>query len=333
MISLVLAMLMTLLTSAPALAYTFRTIDVPFPGATDTSVHGLSDQGAVVGNYTDATGFRHHGFLSPDGLRLRQGQIYPLLNVTPQGMNGAGMVTGWYASQPTLGFLYTAGTFWSFLGPRRSSAPGTPVTFFPYLTEPAAINDHGVVVGDYRYPNSLDAQGQFVDEPFHGFRYVSATGVFTTIDVPHTRHTALTGINNHGQIVGHTTALDGTHHAFRWQDGVVTFLQVPGLEDVDLVGITDAGVLAGSAGQVGFVYDGATVQIVEVPGATLTDLAGIRQDGTVYGRFLDSQGENHGFIATPSNRRMPQVSVKAQAGLFQQSDCDPGSKRRVCRGR
>jgi hypothetical protein len=46
---------------------------------------------------------------------------------------------------------------------------------------------------------------------FHGFLLDS--GVYTSIDVPGSNHTSLTGINDSGQIIG-TYFVNGVNHAF-----------------------------------------------------------------------------------------------------------------------
>ena len=41
------------------------TLDVPFPGATDTLLYGISNPGQIVGSYIDSTGT--HGFVDVSG--------------------------------------------------------------------------------------------------------------------------------------------------------------------------------------------------------------------------------------------------------------------------
>jgi hypothetical protein len=293
-----------------AQGYTFRTIDVGFPGATDTVVTGLSAQQVLVGIYADRRG-------QTQGFERRRGQaVVPLLNVIPQAILNNGAVLGEYRAPTghTEGFVFAQGTFTPIVG-----AVGQEM---PELVEALGANEAGVVVGTYR---SSDGQ-------FHGFRYDIPTAAFTTVDVPGGRDTLLLGINGGGVLVAEYTAPDNTRHAVRVDSGGVTDVTVPGLEDLALVGLTDSGKIAGNAGVVGFVVDGGTAQIIEAPGATLTELFGIRNDGTLYGRFLDSAGVGHGFVATPDGRRTQRASEwRGVRRAFEAGDCSPGSKRWLCR--
>ena len=158
------------LTSVAA-TYTFHTIDVPFPGAESTVVTGHQQQ-RFIGAYRDAAQ-NTHGFV-----RTRGGRFLTLLNVTPQDASAAG-ITGWFlapGSRPdggviTRGFVFHEGTFQD-LQVARIDGPRTPPTT---LTEALAINDGGVVVGDFR---------SGVDGKFRGFLWDPATGEYTTIEGP-----------------------------------------------------------------------------------------------------------------------------------------------------
>jgi probable HAF family extracellular repeat protein len=310
-LSLVLALLVPEVAGA---AYTFHTIDVPFAGTSDTVVTGLTAQGASVGAYLDAGG-RDQGFR-----RTRRGRVLPLLNVTPQAINAQGVIVGWFVSPTGLqGFVLRDGTFTALsvppvVGPART-----------LLTEALAINDAGLVVGDYR---------SGADRQFHGFLYDSVARTFTTVDVPGATLTALTGVNNRGQLVGGFVDAGGQRHAFRQDGTAVTVVTVPELPEVDLVGLTDAGVLAGNAGSVGFVLQDGVVEVVAVPEGQLTELSGVREDGAVYGRFIDAAGTHHGFLALPTGQALVgQPEARPHVRAFTVAECLPGSKRLVCRHR
>jgi hypothetical protein len=298
--------------------YRYRTLDVPFPGAGFTVVTGLTPEGLPVGAYVDANQ-NIHGFL-----RLRPGLFLPLLNTVPQDINATGTVTGFFTAPGTgiEGFTYHDGTFKRLQVPR--AGPGRP---FPLLTEAIAINNAGVVVGDFRSAEDFE---------FHGFVYDPTTNTFLTIDAPGATSTALVGLDNQGNLIGRAT-VGGDTHVFRVDLLTRSFvtLSIPDLATVDLVGLTDQGLLAGNVGLSGFIYDGTTVQVIDFPGSQLTELFGIREDGAVFGRYIDDAGVHHGFIATPRKRGEALVahrSAKMHA-QFTQADCCPGSKRALCRGR
>jgi hypothetical protein len=141
--------------------FVFRTVDVPFPDTTNTTVTGLNRSGDAVGAYLDAGG-QDQGF-------LRQGRAWQtLLNVMPEGLNRSGAVTGLWLQTHLQGCVFQDGTFRPLNVPFR---PGGPVTLF---TEALAINDAGVTVGDFRTE----------DGPFHGFIATSNGAAL----VPHLGH-------------------------------------------------------------------------------------------------------------------------------------------------
>ena len=279
----VLTFLVALSPSAQA-QYTYRTVDVPFPGVTGAVVTGLTARGTILGIYTDAAiPANLHGFV-----QAKRGDVRPLLLVTPQDINAGEAITGWF--QPPTGgveaFVYHEGTLHRLQFPR--SRPGGSLT---PITEALALNDAGVVVGDYQ-------SGE--DGVFRGFRYTPAPPTWASIEAPDARSTAAVAITNDGHILVRAFGVDGVTRHYLWDEGVLTELpSIPNLPDVDLVGHTASGLFAGNVGRVGFVWDGTTVEVIEVPGAQLTEIFGLREDGTVYGRAVDAEGVQHGFIATP----------------------------------
>jgi uncharacterized membrane protein len=64
------------------------------------------------------------------------------------------------------------------------------------------------------------------DNVFHGFRL--AEGSVTTIDVPNSTFTWITGINPEGQIVGLYITLDGKQHAFILKKDRFITIDIPG---------------------------------------------------------------------------------------------------------
>ena len=294
--------------------YTFTTIDVPYPGASNTIITGLNDRDALVGLYLDAGG-RDQGF-------LRHGRATQvLLNVTPQAINKLGTIIGWFVSGHLQGFVFQNGTFTPLNVP-----PARPLDDPPtLLTEAISVNDAGVIVGDYR---------SGVDRNFHGFRYDPVTKQYTTLDWPGATSTSLTAINNKGQIVGFYFDAQSHFHGILVDGAQITEVQVPGIAQPEFCGLTNDGTIAGNDAeeQAGFVLKSDVVQVIEVPGSTLTELSGIRHDGVLYGRYIDAGGVNHGFVATPNGA--PLVHHLGQ-GRRNRSlvamDCPAGSKRWACR--
>jgi len=127
---------------------------------------------------------------------------------------------------------------------------------------------------------------------------------FTTIDVPGSTRTSISGINNAGQIVGSFITL-GIGHGFLKDGATYTTIEVPGAANnpgeysTSALGINDAGQIVGSfitlGNTHGFLKDGATYTTIEVPGARSTAAYGINDAGQIVGYFSDSSG-NHGFL-------------------------------------
>jgi probable HAF family extracellular repeat protein len=160
-----------------------------FPGANLTEATGVNDDGQVVGNYRDAAG-KFHGFFWDAGLFLTFNVPFADASITaPTAINNVGQIVGFYfdnnvtASFPNghaHGFIYDNGVFSAFDFPQGVE------------TYPADINDHGVILGVYE------------DANFVGGSFLLQDGTFTTFEVPFSGvfATAVSGINNKGQIVG-----------------------------------------------------------------------------------------------------------------------------------
>jgi probable HAF family extracellular repeat protein len=103
------------------------------------------------------------------------------------------------------------------------------------------------------------------DGVFHGF--LRQAGHVTTIDVPNSTFTWITGINPEGEIIGFYNSQDGNQHGFVLRDG--EFITI------------------------------------DIPGATTSEGNGIDPQGNVVGRFVTPDGNTHGYFlrcATCSRR-------------------------------
>jgi hypothetical protein len=90
--------------------------------------------------------------------------------------------------------------------------------------------------------------------------FLLSGGKYTTISFPDSVSTAVTGINQSGQIVGN----------YRLPGGI------------------DQGIL----------NNDGTYTTIDVPGSLSTDLSGINAQGDIVGSYLDAQGVLHAFTAT-----------------------------------
>ncbi len=156
----------------------FSSFDVP--GAFGTFPAAINDSGEIVGSYFDAQSVLH-GFLL-DGATYSTidfpGSYYTAL----YGINNAGEIVGNYyvtGSPVEHGFFLKAGMFTTI------DFPGSNLQNYP-----SQVNNFGVIAGGYLDANSIQ----------HGFVYNA--GTFTAINFPGAPNTAVTGINDGGELSG-----------------------------------------------------------------------------------------------------------------------------------
>ena len=131
------------------------------------------------------------------------------------------------------------------------------------------------------------------------------------INYPHRNNaTVLTGINEHGEIVGYCRERNGVAiHGFLLTGGPQgTYKSIdvrPGWETY-VYGINNLGDFAGEisgAGEThGFVNIGGIVTQIDVPGAASTRATAVAWDGTVVGRYYTSSGGDLGFLRGPKGK-------------------------------
>jgi uncharacterized membrane protein len=249
---------------SPALGeiYTFATIDVPFPGAFQTSPTGINDSGEIAGFYL-TTGLVPHGFL------LSGGDFSTFDSPTGftdfLGINNQGQIVGY---DGRAGFVLTGGQF------DVISVPGS--TF----TSAQGINNIGQIVGDTIVSNT--ATGFLLTDG--NFSLISGT-------------TRALGINDLSQIVGTV----GTH-GYLFTSGVFSPIDVLGALNTIPVDINNRGDIVGfyvepSLILHGFILNQQGFTTIDFPGSSSTQVFGINNQGQIVGVYQDASG-SHGFLAT-----------------------------------
>ena len=277
--------------SAPLAAsgYTFNTIDVDVPGASETAVNGNSEH-ALAGQYNDAGGTTH-GFVLSNGVYTtidKPGSVNSGVN----GINDRGHLAGTYvdaAGASHIHAYFSQGGQFVSLDP-----PGSVRTFG------GTLNDSDHVVGFYRTG----------DQKRHGFTWYK--GSFSTFNVPNDHPvlgTSPLGINNRGDIVGSYVDVDGVRHGFVLSHGAYASLDVPGAMITVAQQINESQVIAGlyidqSGNQHGFVLDRGSYKTVDVPNSTYTAIYTINAQGVIGGQYGDAGGIDHGFVGTPGQRQL-----------------------------
>jgi hypothetical protein len=287
-----------------------------------TRVGGLNALGAVAGSVRDSTGLDTPFVYEPDGT------FHSISIPNFQGGNGDainlwGTMTGNYLlstdnNDPNV-FLHYHGFIRSPSGViTQFDPPGSQETDIP---SPSSINDLGAVTGDY-WVCSADLSSCSV----HGF-IRDANGKYTTFDVPGANPdgyagggTYPQGINNLGEVTGYYGDANLIYHAFvRRANGGITSFDMPTKctntstppEDcayegtfpssVNLLGQVVGTYYGEDGNSHGFLRDAdGSMKKVDLPGAgNFSDIQSINDFGQMTGYVTDSNGVNHGLLASP----------------------------------
>ena len=262
----------------------FTTLE--YPGAAETDVYSVSNNGAAVGFYLDSN-YGLHGF------RWFQGQ-FTSIDVPgawysfAYGGNNSGAIVGSYGDPNGLhGFLFAEGAFTTIdiPGARRTQAFG--------------INDRGQIVGVYIGEN---------DDWWHGYLYDH--GDIQTIDVPNAVNTMPIGINDLGEISGSNEISNGPN-SFTWVGFVKDSNGFKTIAPPSSV-IAEAGQISNTGTVVGDYSDDAYSSIVhrfvmtdgnflqlDFPDAVRTFVSGVNERGWTVGRFVDTNYRKHSFLTMP----------------------------------
>ena len=126
---------------------------------------------------------------------------------------------------------------------------------------------------------------------------------FVSIDVPGAASTAISQINDKGQMAGGYTDSGGVTHGLLLSGGVVTTLDYPGAAGTFAQGINDSAQIVGlyfnsDNDAFGFLWVNGTFTPVNNPAYAQTYPLGIDDLGNIVGSGNDTQGVSHGFVLT-----------------------------------
>jgi uncharacterized membrane protein len=212
----------------------------------------------------------------------------------------------------TVGFYVDAqGVVRSFVKDRRGrvttfAVPGASATLA------VGINNRGQVAGTYFDAGVPLGDGPAPPGTIHGF-IRQPSGRITTIDLPpRFAITAVTDINDRGQLVGQTELVQGRSIGFlRDPGGQVTIIDVGGAVFIDeVLALNNRGQVAGTYSSAerspdqtiapnsrhGFVWEQGRSTRFDVPGSLATLPLGINDAGHLTGGYADAAGNRHGFL-------------------------------------
>ena len=263
---------------------------VTVPGALETYLVGISNNGVAVGFYVDSSGNTHGLEVLANGTL-----VYPFDDPNGAtttaffGVNNSGTIVGYDSSNslPAIqSFILSGGVYGVF------SIPGCGSPFIPAGIHD--INDSGDVAGSCG-PSLVSG-------------YIQTSGnapvVFT---LPGALDVDAEGINNLDQVVGEYVTPSGTTRGYgfiRNADGTYTLVDYPGgVYSTAFSGINDAGVLVGdwrdfSSNIYAFYGTPGNFIPFSISGETEVTLSGINNSDEVVGTYVDSSFVLHGFITT-----------------------------------
>jgi uncharacterized membrane protein len=260
------------------------TFDYPGTG-NQTLPQKINERGDVVGTFIDSSGVER-GFI-----RFSDGSFSPPF-VDPndtagftegRGINNSRTVAGDYLiSDGTLhSFFLSGSTFTEY------DVPGT------VQTNLLSINNSGDFTG------AFDPDGSGVFQAF-----VSLGGTLTSYSVPGAASTFAYEINNNKKLtVGYYVVAGVLHGQYRDANGALHFpIDPAGSTSTVLFGVDNKNTVVGRYASAGvthglFFVPPDNFSTFDYPGATFTSINGINEKGLITGRFVDTSGIAHGFLA------------------------------------
>ena len=198
-----------------------------FPGAAQTMVTGINQNGDTVGIYVDTLG-NTHGFTKIGGTFTTVDDPASAVFNQGLGINNSDATVGYYA--PT-----QAGT----TGQIAYSQAGGVFTNINALL-PSNANSQAVGID-----NAGDIVGFYMSPSGNSIGFLDLAGVISTIDPFGSTFTQALGINNLGEIVGFYTDAGNVQHGYVDIGGVFTSFDPAGSVNTTINGVNDLGQIVG----------------------------------------------------------------------------------------
>ena len=203
------------------------------------------------------------------------------------GVNDSNTVVG---ATDAGGFVYASGSFTILTGPEGSLGSAA-----------LGISNGGTVVGSFYNTRLTDPDGNVIPGPQLG--YVYQGGTYTSLTAPGAYDTFLRAISTDGRYIsGYADDADGLNFwCFVYDRNSSSFTTIASGPLLSIAhGVNNQGVVVGSTGGFGFIYDSATgTRSDSQIGSANSRYRGINDAGQIAGFFI-SGGITHGFIGSPS---------------------------------
>lgn len=252
----------------------FTSIEVP--GADVTDVYDINSAGDMVGDYLIGNQAFGSFLLSRGNFTLFQ---YHDDSTNAFGVNDSGLIVGAIGVDGQGGFIYDGTTFTIINAPDR-----------PY-TVAARINNSGLIGGNSGVLNKTSP-----------FEYGDAK--FRDIFPPGAFHAVLTGLNDHGAVVGYTDPGTPFSRSFEYVNGEYKIIRVPGALITIAEDINDSGMIVGwylgpRSLASSFAFLNGKYLRINFPGATQTVAWGVNNLGQIVGSYAAQKNGWQGFVTTP----------------------------------
>jgi uncharacterized membrane protein len=299
---LALCMIGVALASSVAWAQTYKPVDVPYSGAVLTGILGGPNlEGTSVGIWVDAVGIHGFSLTARDAFTSFDAPSSEF--TVPLGLNLQGVIVGLYLDSGSVshGFILSGGKY------TLVNVPGAAGTAL------SSINDLGEISG-FTCSDPACGETGLSTNVTHSF-VMSAKGVFTFFDPPGATSSAAETVSLLGAVVGNYTDTKGElNHGYLLFLRKYTTIDFPGATggtslsggnvENDIVGIyneTSPASTCAAGCEHSFLLHNGVFKSFDYPevGVQDTYANGINALGEIVGSFLDSSGNEHGFIRTP----------------------------------
>ena len=283
--------------SSMLLAADFRFVRIDVPGAIDTVANTINARGDIVGFYDGADGVQH-GFLLSKGTFTTID--YPDASGTvARSINARGDVVGFFfdANFDIHGYLLRDGRF------TQIDYPGASATFAQ------GVNNVGDITGFHVGNDGIK------------FGFLLKNGEFHNVVVPGSRNCGTDEwmiqdngwravgdfcLDIDGSVHGFVRERTGEFHAFSFPGGTYSCTAAHYInESGDIVGrfiLADTPDECDNGSFHGFLLHRGEYVAIDPSGSTDTIALAVNDDGVIVGRYLDNQGNAHGFKAIPKEQ-------------------------------
>src|SRR5580700_900495 len=287
------------LSHASTTSYSFQTLD----NARDLTFNqllGVNDEGLIAGYFgSGAQGHPNQGYLLAPRAGAYVNENFPdSVQTQVTGLNNEGVTVGFWSSMNNANMVNDNHGFVDVDGHFRTADFPTGSPAAPPVDQLLGVNDQDIAVGFY-----TDANGNN-----HGYEYNMRSGRFSTVTYQDASLTAA-AINDRGDVAGFY-AVGGTTDAFiKFGNRTFISLAVPGASSTMALGVNNSDEVVGtytvgsgsSAVMHGFTWtpQHGFSTIDDPHGIGTTTLNGVNGFGQLVGFYVDANGNNDVFLATP----------------------------------